>query len=231
MELKKTDKKNLDNKKVLFFEIGLVVALCAAIFAFEYRSFDKDDTQQFVRPSNVFTLTDDVPLTDNAPPPPSILPEMPASTEFVIVDPEIAIKGFDINDIFNPDLGNINPIIPKNVIPDERLKPEDDDPFIPVEHQAEFPSEEGYMGYILKHIVYPDEARRALIEGLVSVEFIVEKDGSLSNIKILRDIGGGCGEELIRVLKGMPKWKPAMQRGKAVRNQFGKNVRFGLSGN
>ncbi|MDR0790346.1 MAG: energy transducer TonB [Bacteroidales bacterium] len=229
MELKKTERKNLENKKSLFFEIGLVVALSVAIFAFEYRSFDKGDTQQFVRPDNVFTLDGEVPITENTPPPPVDVPEQSTSIEFIIVDDIIEVSGCDIYDIFNPEKGNINPTIPKIKIPEDVLRGGDDDIFYVVEQQAEFPLEEGYMAYILKNLVYPDVARRALIEGQVAVEFIIEKDGSLTNIQILRDIGGGCGEELVRVLKGMPKWKPAMQRGKPVRNVFGMKVKFALS--
>ena len=60
------------------------------------------------------------------------------------------------------------------------------------------------------------------------VTFIIEADGSVSNIKVLRDIGGGCGAEAVRVVKLMPKWKPGKQHGKAVRTQFNLPIQFVL---
>jgi protein TonB len=91
-----------------------------------------------------------------------------------------------------------------------------------------FPLEEGLYAYIEKNLKYPEAAKEANIEGKVAIEFIIEKDGSITNIKVLRDIGYGCGDEAVRILKEMPKWKPAMQRGKPVRNTFGMNIRFAL---
>ena len=78
------------------------------------------------------------------------------------------------------------------------------------------------------NIKYPAQARETGTQGIVYVTFVVEKDGSITDIKVLRDIGSGCGEEAIRVVKMMPKWKPAKQRGKAVRQQFNLPVRFVL---
>ena len=230
MEVKKTNKANLENKKVLFLEIGLAVTLVIAIVAFEYRSFDKGDEGPDIKRDSGITEVIDIPITDNTPPPPpeEIPPADP--TEFEIVDPSVIIdKQFNLEDIFK-DI-NTGVGIGKREIPDDDGKLEDDDVlFTVVETQAELPFPNGFDGYLSKSIVYPEAARQAGIEGQVSVEFVIEKDGSVTNIKILRDIGGGCGEELVRVLKAMPKWKPALQRGKPVRNQFGKNVRFGLSG-
>ncbi|PKP34305.1 MAG: energy transducer TonB, partial [Bacteroidetes bacterium HGW-Bacteroidetes-15] len=67
-------------------------------------------------------------------------------------------------------------------------------------------------------------------QGTVYVTFVVEPNGSISNVKLLRDIGGGCGTEAIRVVKAMPKWQPGKQRGKAVRVQFNLPVKFILQG-
>ena len=67
-----------------------------------------------------------------------------------------------------------------------------------------------------------------MIQGTVYVSFVIEKDGSVSNIKVLRNIGGGCGEEAVRVVQAMPKWKPARQRGKRVRAQYTLPIKFNL---
>ena len=82
---------------------------------------------------------------------------------------------------------------------------------------------------MVDNLSYPQEALDEGIQGTVYVSFIVEKDGSISHIKVLRDIGGGCGEEAMRVVALMPKWEPGTQRGKPVRVQFNMPVKFTLS--
>ena len=103
----------------------------------------------------------------------------------------------------------------------------DDEIFLVVENEPEFPGgEDSLYAYIARNIVYPEAAKKEKIEGQVYVSFIVEKDGQLTGVKFLRDIGGGCGEEAIRVVKSMPKWKPGTQRGKPVRVQYHIPLRF-----
>ena len=84
------------------------------------------------------------------------------------------------------------------------------------------------MEYVAKNIKYPQIARETGIQGRVFVGFVVEPDGSVSNVKVLRGIGGGCDEEAMRVVKSMPKWKPGKQRGKAVRVSYMLPVNFKL---
>lgn len=102
--------------------------------------------------------------------------------------------------------------------------------FTVVEESAMFPGgQEELMKYISENLRYPQQAREIGTQGLVYVTFVVERDGSLTDIKILRDIGAGCGEEAVRIVKTMPKWTPAKQRGKAVRMQFNLPVKFSLA--
>jgi protein TonB len=82
--------------------------------------------------------------------------------------------------------------------------------------------------YLLKAIKYPDEARKKGITGTVYVNFVVEEDGTISTVKILRGIGGGCDEESIRVVKSMPKWLPGTQNGKKVAVIFNLPIRYAL---
>jgi TonB family protein len=103
--------------------------------------------------------------------------------------------------------------------------------FTVIEESAMFPGgQEELMKYISENLRYPQQARETGTQGLVYVTFVVERDGSLTDIKILRDIGSGCGEEAVRIVKSMPKWIPAKQRGKAVRMQFNLPVKFTLPG-
>lgn len=105
----------------------------------------------------------------------------------------------------------------------------DDAVFVVVEKSPEFPGgDDSLYAFIGRNIKYPEAAKKNKIEGRVFVTFVIEKDGQVSNAKILRDIGGGCGEEAIRVVKNMPKWKPGTQRGNPVRVQFNLPIMFQL---
>jgi len=96
-----------------------------------------------------------------------------------------------------------------------------------VDSPPEFPGgEEGRMRFLVNNLRYPEAARKAGIQGTVFAEFVVERDGSISNVRIVRDIGGGCGEEVLRVVKSMPNWIPGKIDGKPVRVQFVMPMRF-----
>ena len=101
--------------------------------------------------------------------------------------------------------------------------------FTIVEQMPSFPGgEQKMMEFVAKNIQYPQEAMESGIQGRVFVGFVVEPDGSVSNVKVLRSIGGGCDEEAVRVIKMMPKWNPGKQRGKAVRVSYLIPVSFKL---
>lgn len=105
----------------------------------------------------------------------------------------------------------------------------DEEVFVVVEEQAEFPGGlDSMYAYIQKNLKYPEKAKAEGIEGRVFVQFVIEKDGSISNILIKRAIGGGCDEAAKEVIEKMPKWKPAKQRGKPVRCQFNLPIKFEL---
>ena len=107
-----------------------------------------------------------------------------------------------------------------------------DDPliFTPVDVDAEFPGGiEELIMFVCMNVEYPEQARTAEVEGTVYASFCIDKDGSVSNITILRDIGYGCGDEVVKMLKSMPQWKPAKIRGKNVRSEFNLPVTFTLS--
>jgi protein TonB len=112
---------------------------------------------------------------------------------------------------------------------EEEKEEEEQKIFTIVENDPEFPGGmDALYKYLAENIKYPQLARDNGITGKVFVTFVVERDGSIANVKLLRDIGGGCGAEAIRVVKSMPKWNPGKQRGKAVRVQFNLPVNFTL---
>jgi len=105
-----------------------------------------------------------------------------------------------------------------------------DEIFTVVEVSPTFVGGEAAMNkFLAKNLTYPKAALEKNIQGTVYVSFIVEADGSISNVAIKRDIGAGCGEEAVRVIKMMRKWNPGKQRGKNVRTQFILPISFKLS--
>ena len=89
-------------------------------------------------------------------------------------------------------------------------------------------AQEKLLQFVYKNIKYPAIARENGVEGMVVIRFVVEKDGSITDAQVVRDIGAQCGNEAMRIVNMMPKWNPGKQRGRAVRVQFNLPVRFKL---
>lgn len=105
------------------------------------------------------------------------------------------------------------------------------EPLTIAEVMPEFPGgKEALFAYIGKNLKYPEQAVEEGIEGVVYVTFVVEVDGSITGVKVLRGIGGGCNEEAVRVVSGMPNWTPGMQAGKPVRVKYNLPIRYKLAG-
>lgn len=228
MEAKKTPKADLENRKGLFLEIGLVVILAAALVAFNVRSYEKEAKEMNIRSADV-EIDADVIQTEQeeTPPPPPEEPEVVA-TDLTIVENDAELHNelgiVNVDDNANKAQEEI-----KVVETSHEEVVEEDEIFLVVEEDAEFPGGFEALGkYLAENIKYPALAKENNITGRVFVSFVVEKDGRVGNIKILRDIGGGCGAEAVRVVKNMPKWKPGKQRGKPVRSQFNLPVNFDL---
>jgi TonB family protein len=116
---------------------------------------------------------------------------------------------------------------------DEDIFTENNEPIftkINVEKSPEFPGgDERMMTYLRYNLIYPTQAREKGIYGTVYVSFVIEANGSITNIKILRGIGGGCDEEVIQLIKNMPRWTPGTQNNKPVRVLFNMPIKFTLS--
>lgn len=101
--------------------------------------------------------------------------------------------------------------------------------FTIVEDMPSFPGGEAKLfEYLGKNIKYPQIAKEAGISGIVYVNFVVDTKGDITDVKVLRGIGGGCDEEALRVVKNMPKWSPGKQRGKPVKVSYNLPIRFSL---
>lgn len=149
------------------------------------------------------------------------LPEVPEGPETKIEVPDVGEW------IVTGDMGIVEetPSLPEDTVYEEGGI--DDEVFVIVEDEPEFPGGmEALYKFIQDNVQYPQLALDNGIEGKVYVTFVVEEDGSITNPRLLRDIGGGCGQEAIRVVKMMPKWKPGTKYGKPVRVQFNLPVSF-----
>ncbi|MBR1514109.1 MAG: TonB family protein [Bacteroidales bacterium] len=118
---------------------------------------------------------------------------------------------------------------PDNPVED-KMQPDKDGVFQIVEEMPQFPGgEPKLMEYIAKNLNYPQEARDKGIDGRVFIGMVIEKDGSVSNVKVLRGIGGGCDEEAVRVIKALPKWTPGKKDGKPARVSYQIPINFKLT--
>ncbi len=111
----------------------------------------------------------------------------------------------------------------------EVAEPKEEAPFVVVEQNPDFPGgQAGLRDYLQRNLRYPAAASRASVMGKVYLSFVVNTDGSLTDIQIMKGIGYGCDEEALRVLKAMPRWKPGRQSGRAVRVKFTLPITFML---
>ncbi len=224
MEVRKTPKADLENKKGYFFEIGMILALLVVFGAFSLKSYDKQTVNQ-LQVAMDDTPEEIIPITEQKvkPPPP---PPPRQVTQIKIVDDDVDVEDDLDIDVEADDATEFEEYVPPEE-DDEEV--EEQQIFQVVENMPEFPGGRGaLMKYLATNIKYPPYAKEAGIQGRVFINFVVEKDGSITAVKVLRGIGGGCDEEAIRVVKNMPKWSPGMQRGKPVRVSFNLPVKFTL---
>jgi protein TonB len=231
MEIKKSAKADLESKKTVFLQIGLVIALAITLAAFEYKSYDKIEIQGFGNNKFVDVPEEMVQITQqqNTPPPPA----PPATTTVINIVNNDAIVDDDFKIDAEADENTqmqeyTAPKVTTQVAEEEVSEVEI---FTVVEESPSYPGgDEARIKFLQENIKYPQMARESGISGTVYVTFVVERDGSVTDVKVMRGIGGGCDEEAIRVIKAMPKWNPGKQRGKPVRVQFNMPIKFTLAG-
>ena len=228
MEPKKTKSADLQNKSFLFFNIGLVVSLSLSIFAFNYKVYDQPEKLELDQRMAIIDEVIEPPVTDHQPPPPPQLvqPEVVEVPNDEVIEEDIKIN-MDIETHIDERIAEMAPIAAP-VVEEEKEDPHQI--FIVVEETA---APEGglpaFYNYVKSNLKYPAPAKRMDIEGKVFVQFIVEKDGSITDVQTVKGIGGGCDEEAVRVVQNSPKWKSAKQRGRPVRQRMVLPITFILS--
>ncbi|MBR4134959.1 MAG: energy transducer TonB [Bacteroidales bacterium] len=227
MIAKKTDKGNLENKRTLFILVGLVVVLCLVYAGFELFA-SETKAPGFVAPDDDFieVSDEDVIATDQTPPPP---PPAAAPQQELIIN--LVDNATEVADDFNFDVEIDDETVIED-LPDLDVAivetPEEEE--APVHFAAEQPEFPGGMEalnlFLRNEIQYPQMARDNNIQGIVLVEFVVEKDGRVSNAKVVNSLFPDCDKEAVRGIMAMPKWKPAKNNGRPVRCYFKVPVRF-----
>ena len=216
MEIKKSEKANLENKKLLFVEIGLVISLAITLFAFEWTSKETnvatlDDNTQVVLEEEI------IPITQETPPPPPAAPKIPIlSDQIDIVDDEIELD----DDMFMnlEDDASLGVEIMDYVEVEEEVVEEEAIPFQLVEEKPSFNGGDAnqFSKWVNQRLVYPEIAKENGVQGRVTLQFTVEKDGSVTKVKVLRGVDPSLDKEAVRVVSQSPKWKPGKQRDRAV---------------
>ncbi len=180
----------------------------------------------------------DIPKEDLPPPPPPPPPPEQLVEKVKFTAPIVTTDSVETNMVSQDDLSakanTEAPAVEENIVMEEpkaqvieQVAPKEI--FTVVEEQPSYPGgEDARMRFLQENIKYPEEAKELNIDGRVFVTFVVETDGSITDVKIVRGIGAGCDEEAIRVVKSMPRWVPGKQRGTPVRVQFNLPIRFKL---
>ncbi len=225
MEEKKSPKANLENKKLMFMQIGMIISLLIAWLAFEHKNYDKREIDESLLNREIVEDLEMTEITTQEEPKPQPVETPQQTTQLEIVDDDVEVADIEINaEVDQQEV--IEEYVPVEV---EEEEVQEQEIFQIVEEMPSFPGGEAkLMEYVAKNIKYPQIARETGIQGRVFVGFVVEPDGSISNVKLLRGIGGGCYEGAMRVIKSLPKWKPGKQRGKAVRVSYQIPVFFKL---
>ena len=227
MEIKKSPKADLEGKKTTWLLVGYVFILAILFVGFEWSERDKKVATDTGITEVVFE-EEIIPITEQeepqAPPP----PEAPKMEEVLnIVENDAKVEETTVQ--ATEDTGQAVEVkyVPVEV---EEEEPEEDVIFQIVEEPAEFPGGmAACMKWLSNNLEYPQIAQENGVQGTVVLQFVVNKDGTIVDPKVLRSVDPNLDKEAMRVVKKMPKWKPGKQTGKAVRVRFTLPVRFKLN--
>ena len=230
MEIKKSEKASLENKRLLFTEIGLVVALLIVYVGFNWSSKDArvsvlEDTTQVIVEEEMIAIQNELP------PPPPEAPNIPVlSDQIDIVDDDIKLDDdMFINLEDDANLG-VDIMDYKEAEVEEEEVEEEAIPFQLVEQKPSFNGGDAneFSKWVNSRLVYPEIAKENGVQGRVTLQFTVEADGRVTNVRVLRGVDESLDKEAVRVVSSSPKWKPGKQRDRAVKVTYTFPVIFQL---
>ena len=228
METKKSEKKSLENKRVLFTECGLVLAL---LFVYVGFNLSSKETRVAVLEDTTQVVCDDyIAIQTFLPPPPPEAPSLPKLSDVLdIVDNDIMVdedlfiqleennQAIEIYDYHTADV-------------EEEEVEEDAIPFFVVEQKPSFNKGDAneFAKWVNARLVYPELAKENNVQGRVTLQFTVETDGRVTNVRVLRGVDESLDKEAVRVVSSSPKWEPGRQRDRAVKVTYTFPVIFQL---
>lgn len=228
MEIKKSKNAQIENRRGTWLLMGFVAVLACLFVAFEWAQYDKEVDLSSGALESIFT-EDMVPITFAPPTPPPPAPPAPAIVDqLLVVDDET-----EVNTLVNIDSEDLGKGVDVGYVPlpidNEDDAVDETEIFVVVENMPSFGNGTAdLMSYLSKNIKYPTVCQEQGIQGRVIVQFVVDRDGSVTEPTIARSIHPQLDKEALRVVSGMPKWNPGMQRNKPVRVKFTVPVTFKL---
>jgi protein TonB len=225
MEIKKSPKADLENKKSVFMQIGLVVVLSLVLIAFEWTSTDVSVTTGLTD-AEVEIEEEIIPITrqeEVKPPPP---PPPPQVTDILnIVDDDVELD----DDLVIMDSETSQEAQVDFQVAVEEEEREDAQVFMVVEEMPVFPGGDAALQkYLSTSVKYPTIAQENGIQGKVYIQFVINQKGEVTNATLLRGVDPSLDREALRVVQAMPKWKPGQQRGRPVRVSYTVPINFVL---
>lgn len=223
MEIKKAPKANLENRKLLYKEVGLIISLLIVLGAFEWSTSEKPvDTLK--EETQIVVEEEIIPITQETPPPPPEVPKEPVISDIIdIVDDDVKVED---NLLINTEDDNTLGVeITDYVVQaqeEEEVVEEEDVPFAIVETKPTFRGGDytQFTKWVYDNVEYPEVARENGVQGKVMLQFTINTDGSVSNVIVLRGVDSSLDKEAVRVVSSSPKWSPGKQRDKAVKVKF-----------
>ncbi len=230
MEVKKSPKASLENKRLLFTEIGFVLALLGVLFAFNYSSKEKQ-VATLEAETAVVEVEDMIPITQETPPPPEAAPKIPVlSDQIDVVDDNIKVDDNMFQNLEDDSNSGVEIMDYIESAPAQETVEEEAIPFQLVEEKPSFKGGDAneFSKWVNSKLVYPEIAKENGVQGRVTLQFTVNPDGTVSNVKVLRGVDPSLDKEAVRVVASSPKWKPGKQRDRAVKVTYTFPVIFQL---
>ncbi len=226
MQVKKSQKASLEDKKIIYVLMGFVFVLSVCYVAFEWT--EKEVTKYEVADTD-FLFEEEVEIqqtTQETTPPPPPPPAVQEVEVLNVVEDDVETESIEINTEDEKDVEVV--IAPPVEAPVE--EEEEEVIFMVVETMPEFPGgQQALFKYLSENVKYPVIAQENGIQGRVICQFVVNKDGAIVDVEVVRSGGDpSLDKEAVRVIKSMPKWNPGKQRGKAVRVKYTVPVNFRL---
>lgn len=217
MELKKSNKADLEKKRMVFLEYGLVLVLAILLFAFEWGSKLQENTlldqMQEVVAEEEMDITRQQQATPPPPPPPPQVIEV-----LQIVENDVEIDEIDLGN----QEANENTTMEFFAVPEQEEEAAEEEVFVIVEDMPSFKGGDlnEFRNWVAKSLKYPEIAAENGIQGKVFVQFAVNAKGEVTDVIVVRGVDQALDQEAVRVIKSSPKWSPGKQRGRPVKVQF-----------